>query len=280
MLQQSGVHCFNEYDRLQKVIVCKPKFMSYGNSLYVKNGESVKSTIEIDKAMSQHGEFVKKLREHHVDVMYLPPMEQYSEGVFTRDIGFALGSEMYIAKMAHPPRIGEEEGLIHALNEAAITHHDLMKDHIEGGDVMVDGKTLYVGVSNRTHDGAILHLKSLLPEYEVIPLPFSDQFLHLDVIFNILSPTEALIYPGELSEEKEALLSKRYELIEVSETEQATLGTNILSIGDKKVFSLPMNEGVNKQLQNRGYEVIEVDFSEIIKSGGAFRCCSLPLYRG
>lgn len=40
----------------------------------------------------------------------------------------------------------------------------------------------------------------------------------------------------------------------------------MLGIGNKKVLSLPVNKQVNKQLRNRGFEVIEVDITEIIKS--------------
>ena len=36
---------------------------------------------------------------------------------------------------------------------------------------------------------------------------------------------------------------------------------------------------VNKKMREFGFNVIEVDFSEIIKSGGSFRCCSMPVER-
>jgi N-dimethylarginine dimethylaminohydrolase len=54
----------------------------------------------------------------------------------------------------------------------------------------------------------------------------------------------------------------------------------VLCIGNKKILSLPINKQVNQNLRNRGFEVIEVDISEIIKSGGSFRCCTLPILRG
>jgi len=63
------------------------------------------------------------------------------------------------------------------------------------------------------------------------------------------------------------------------DSEQFTMGTNVLSIGHNRVFSLPINQGVNDQLRQHGYKVLEVDFSEIIKSGGSFRCCSMPIER-
>ena len=75
------------------------------------------------------------------------------------------------------------------------------------------------------------------------------------------------------------MLKKHYDLIEISEQEQFTLGPNVLSIGQKKVISLPINQETNAALTARGYTIIEVDFSEIIKSGGSFRCCTLPIRR-
>lgn len=271
--------CYTEYDPLKKVIVCHPKYMGFGKIRNVENQSTKKVSIHIDKAMSQHGEFVRKLRDYGVEVEYLTPKEGLTEGVYTRDIAFTLGEDIFIAKMAHPPRVGEENNLIQWLNLQGIQHQDLFDDHIEGGDVLIDQDTIYIGVSNRTTEAAIKHVRSLLPNFNIIDLPFSDKFLHLDCIFNILSPTEALIYPGEFPKEKEDYLRSRYNLIEVSTKEQESLGTNVLSIGHRRVFSHSENSGVNESLRHHGYEVIEVDFSEIIKSGGAFRCCSFPLVR-
>ncbi|KAA0545350.1 hypothetical protein FZW96_18430 [Bacillus sp. BGMRC 2118] len=279
MKQSFTIHCQNEYDKLKTVIVCPPLSLSEGKSLYSINGESHKVSINLDKAMSQHGEFTRVLKEQGIEVLYLPSIKQFTEGVFTRDVAFTLGEEIFISHMAHPPRTGEEEILMNVLNERGIHHHDLMRDHIEGGDVLIDGSTIYVGISNRTSQQSVDHLQKLLPHYEVISLPFSDEFLHLDCLFNIISPKEAILYPGEFDSEKESLLRERYDMIEVSSDEQRTLGVNILSIGEKKVISQPMNEQVNEQLRERGYDVILIDFSEIIKAGGAFRCCSLPLLR-
>lgn len=69
-------------------------------------------------------------------------------------------------------------------------------------------------------------------------------------------------------------------MISVTDEEQFQMGPNVLSIGDGKVISLPQNERLNNVLESEGYKVIRVDLSEIIKSGGSFRCCTLPLQRG
>lgn len=239
----------------------------------------LKENIDTDLAKQQHELLVDTLQKNGVEVMLLSPLEKFPEQVFTRDIGFTLGNQVFVADMAHDVRKGEERPFIDLLEKEQITYTNLIGDKIEGGDVMIDQNTIYVGVSNRTNENAILHLQSLLPSFEVIAVPFTDKYLHLDCVFNILSPNDALIFPGELDNEKEKLLASRYNLIKVSKEEQATLGTNVLSIGENRVLSLPINKQVNKELRDRGYHVIEVDITEIIKSGGAFRCCTLPILR-
>ncbi|MGP7819359.1 dimethylarginine dimethylaminohydrolase family protein [Niallia sp. 01092] len=271
--------CASEYHPLKKVVLTSPTYMTIKEPINAIQEQYFQENINTQKAEQQHGIFVEKLKEHGVEVTLLPPFKKYPEQVFTRDIGFILGMHVFVSEMGHDVRKGEENTFLRWLEKENITYTNLKGDKMEGGDVLIDQNTIYVGVSNRTNKKAIEHLQTLLPTYEVIAVPFTDTFLHLDCVFNILSPTEALIYRGEIDKEVEKLLAERYELIEVSKEEQATLGTNVLSIGDKKVFSLPINKGVNKELKKRDYTIIEVDISEIIKSGGAFRCCTLPLKR-
>lgn len=273
------IGCDTEYDTLKKVVLAPPTFMSIKEPINAIQKQYFEENINPKIAEQQHEVFVEVLRKNGIEVILLPPIEKYPEQVFTRDIGFTLGSQVFVSEMAHDVRKGEEDSFLKWLNHTKITYTHLKGDKIEGGDVLIDRNTVYVGVSNRTNKHAINDLQKLLPTYEVIDIPFTDTFLHLDCVFNILSPTEALIYRGEIDEKKEKHLANRYELIEVSTEEQATMGTNVLSIGDKKVISLPINKSVNKALEKRGYTVIEVDISEIIKSGGAFRCCTLPILR-
>lgn len=279
MSGQNKAECFSEYDKLEQVVLCEPQYMTILDTINETQKHFKKEGINIDRAMKQHRHFVSALKENGVDVVLLPPLEKYPEQVFTRDIGFTLGKKVYVAEMAADIRQGEENVLKQWLEQQQIPFYNLTGDRIEGGDVLIDGKTIYVGVSNRTFEEAIEHLRSLLPEYEIISIPFTDTYLHLDCVFNIISPEEALIFPGEIHGEKVKMLESRYNLIRVSEDEQFTLGTNVLSIGNKKVFSLPVNKNVNKELRARGFDVMEVDITEIIKSGGAFRCCTMPVRR-
>ena len=274
------IQCFTEYNVLKKVILCQPQYMNIRDVINETQKHFKNEGIHIEKALEQHDEFVNTLRGQGIEVILLPYHKKYPEQVFTRDIGFTLGETIFVADMASDVRNGEENVLKQWLEDEEISYYNIIGHQIEGGDVIIDRDTIYIGLSDRTNAEAIEHLQNLLKkQFDIIPIDFKSKYLHLDCVFNIVSPELALIYPGALKPEHIDLFKKRYELIEVSEEEQFTLGTNVLSIGYNKIISLPVNKKVNEELRKRGFEIIEVDITEIIKSGGSFRCCTLPIHR-
>lgn len=277
--EEQQIGCHTEYEVLEKVIVCQPTYMKIIEVINEVQEEYVNENIDRQKALEQHNQFTKSLTEQGVDVYMLPPSKTKPEQVFTRDIGFTIGDQLYISEMASDIRQGEEEVLKNWLLERGIPYEKCFNKEIEGGDVIIDGKRIFVGISSRTSEAAVKRLQKQLSGYEVIPIPFDEKYLHLDCVFNILSSDETLIFPKALNKNTVQLLKGMYDTIEVNEQEQFTMGTNVLSIGNRRVFSLPMNKEVNQNMEDRGYTVIEVDFSEIIKSGGSFRCCTLPIKR-
>ncbi|MCM3584320.1 dimethylarginine dimethylaminohydrolase family protein [Mesobacillus maritimus] len=271
--------CFTEYDTLKRVILCQPQYMTIRDVINETQKHFKDEGIHIDRALEQHENFVKTLKSYGIETILLPYHKKYPEQVFTRDIGFTLGKTVFVADMASEVRQGEENVLRQWLEDEGFSYYNIVGDHIEGGDVIIDRETIYIGLSARTNQQAVEHLSQLLTSFDVKGIKFKETYLHLDCVFNVISPELAIIYPEALTKEDIELFGSRYELIEVSKEEQFTLGTNVLSIGNKKVISLPVNKEVNKQLRDRGFEVIEVDITEIIKSGGSFRCCTMPILR-
>lgn len=276
---KSQIHCKSEYGTLQKVVLCEPQFMEIREVINDVQKKYINDNIDRSLAISQHQKFEQTLRNAGVEVIKLQPSKDHPEQVFTRDIGFTLGNSLFISEMANPIRQGEEKVLANWMNEHDISYKKLSTHSIEGGDVIVDGNRVFIGISHRTCKDAVQALQKELPDFEIIPIPFNPKYLHLDCVFNILSSKDALIYPDALDPKIVENLSSMYHLIEVSESEQFSMGTNVLSIGQNRVLSLPTNRDVNSQLRQHGYQVLEIEFSEIIKSGGSFRCCSMPILR-
>lgn len=270
--------CDSEYNQLQRVLICQPTHMAIEEVINDVQKKYEDENIDVKLAMQQHKDFEQTLRKNDVEVITLPASKDFPEQVFTRDIGFTLGDNVFVAQMASDIRQGEEKELENWLQGKNISFHK-SNDRVEGGDVIIDRNIVYIGISSRTSESAVQGLRNSLPNHTIIHVPFDEKYLHLDCVFNIISPEKALIFPGAFKPNVIKSLGEKYELIEVSEGEQFTMGTNVLSIGNKKVVSLPQNKQVNEQLRQHNFEVLEVDFSEIIKSGGSFRCCSMPLER-
>ncbi|MEH7634251.1 arginine deiminase family protein [Bacillus pumilus] len=271
--------CMSEYDDLQEVLLCSPIYMEIKQIINETQKHFARENISQMKAIAQHKQLIQTLKNHQVRPIMLPANDRFPEQVFTRDIGFTIGHTLFVSSMAALVRQGEEQLLKEWAQEYGLKTVSLTNGTIEGGDVLVDQRRVFVGTSKRTNPAAIHELKKELSNHDIIPIHLPPHILHLDCVMNILSHDEMLIYPEAFKKEDLHLLSMHYHLIEISEQEQFTLGPNVLSIGQKKVISLPINQETNAALTAHGYTVIEVDFSEIIKSGGSFRCCTLPIRR-
>ncbi|WP_209783413.1 MULTISPECIES: dimethylarginine dimethylaminohydrolase family protein [Bacillus amyloliquefaciens group] len=271
--------CRSEFDALQTVILCRPEHMAIKDIINGTQKHFKQENINIPVALKQHSEFIDILRSHQIEVVLLPADPALPEQVFTRDIGFVLGETAFISNMAASVRQGEEKVFQNLLDNKKIPYTRLKKANIEGGDILIADGTVYAGLSKRTDKAAVRELQEALPEMTVVPIPLKEDFLHLDCVFNMISETEALYCKNGLRQKEIDLLAERFEMIEVPEEEQFTLGPNILSIGNQTIISLPQHRHTNRELRKRGYTVIETEFSEIIKSGGSFRCCTLPLVR-
>jgi len=137
------VNCHSEYDILHRVLICQPEYMAYE----VNN-------INIDVAMKQHQQFEEILKAHGIEVIKLPLSEKFPEQVYTRDIGFTVGEDIFVAEMASKVRQGEEKVLEEWLDSENIPFHTT-NERVEGGDIMVDQDMLYVGVSKRTSEEVV-----------------------------------------------------------------------------------------------------------------------------
>jgi N-dimethylarginine dimethylaminohydrolase len=278
-VEDKNVNCPTEYGELKKVVVVSPQNMRITEVINETQKHYLKENINIKKALDQHEEFVRILEENGAVVDHLEPLEELNEQVFTRDIGFCIGNEFIVSSMNTSLRAGEVKVLLQWLEENNISHAHLAAHSIEGGDVLVDGKDVWVGLSGRTNRLAVQSLKKLLPDYTIHVLPLRNDILHLDCVFTIISEEAAIVYPPAFAKKDLEKIKQHYTIIEVSDREQFQMGPNVLAIGDKKIISLPQNKQLNERIREKGFKVIETDFSEIIKSGGSFRCCTLPIIR-
>lgn len=275
----SRIMCLTEYAPLEEVVLCEPVHMRIDEAINDIQKHFAEENINQDLATKQHRALVKILRDHNIIVHLLPAHHGFPEQVFTRDIGFTIDETLYVASLKRTIRQGEQQVLKQQLSQKQIPYKTVDLGTIEGGDVIIDNDTVYVGESSRTSRDSVEQLQIAHPDRTFHIIKFDETYLHLDCVFNPVSASVALIYPEAIANESLKILEQCYDLIEVTKEEQFHLATNVLSIGNNNIISLPQNVQANQKLWKAGFTVIETDLSEIIKSGGSFRCITLPIRR-
>lgn len=270
---------YTEYGILKEVLMCSPEEMRIKKPINEVQKSYEDENIDQEKAIEEHQFLIETLKNYGVTVQLLPALSKLPEQVFTRDLGFATEKGIITGRMETDIREPEIKEFKSWLQRQHWDYLSIEEGSIEGGDVLIDEDVIYAGDSSRTSEQAVKRLEELFPAKKIVTIPFDKKYLHLDCIFNILSPETALLYPDALSNDIVRDICRRYRTIEVTEEEQFRLGTNVLSIGNETVISLPENKKVNKNMKEMGFEVLEIPFSEIIKSGGSFRCVTMPLIK-
>lgn len=152
---------------------------------------------------------------------------------------------------------------------------------LEGGDVLVLGKHVFVGLSGMASNeiGYRWLAKYLRPfGFAVTPVRLPEHVLHLDCALSLVRDGLAIVCPDRLPDGLPAPL-RDWETIEVSEDEAAAMATNGLPIDSATYITDPEFARVGAQLEARGITVEYIDFSVSRLFGGAFRCSTQPLLR-
>ncbi|PXX61084.1 N-dimethylarginine dimethylaminohydrolase [Nocardia tenerifensis] len=152
---------------------------------------------------------------------------------------------------------------------------------LEGGDVLVLGKEIFVGCSGMaTNELGYRWLAKYLEPFgfTVTEVTLPEHVLHLDCAISLIRDGLMISCPARLPAGLPAAL-RDWEQIEVSEDEAAAMATNGLSIDPSTYLTDPEFERVGKELEGRGITVEYIDFSVSRLFGGAFRCTTQPLLR-
>jgi N-dimethylarginine dimethylaminohydrolase len=278
--------CYSETGRLRKVVMCPPAFFQIVRPinaiqwLYYSDGLPEPEPLVM---VQQHHRLVEVLRQEDVEVELLPPVPGLPYQHATRDVGVVIGDTIVLSNLKEETRRLEAQVTEPVLQKfrLRILIPEPEREFVEGGDVVVDGDRLWVGLGSRTNKwGAEFLDRNFGRDYNVIPLRFDPQYTHLDTIFGLLSRGRALLYepafePSSLQHIREAYPS----VISLTDKEQQNAGANVLCLSPDKVISIAENHSVNEQLIQLGFEVVTVPFSEVIKSGGSVRCDTLPMER-
>jgi N-dimethylarginine dimethylaminohydrolase len=151
---------------------------------------------------------------------------------------------------------------------------------LEGGDTLLNGYEIYVGMSGCASDMVgIDWLQALLgPKYRVIPVALKSDVLHLDCAMALIRPGLVVYCPEKLIDGLPMSL-RSWDAITVSKEEANLLATNGLILEEGRIVVDSDNVRVIGELRKRKMDVIPLPFDGPIRIGGGLRCAHHPLLR-
>ena len=224
--------------------------------------------IDFMKAIEQHIKYKETLEEAGVRVLTLPALDGHPDAVFVEDTAIVLPEIAITATMGAKSREEEVDSIAYELRSFRKLMHLSSPAKLDGGDVMLIGKTLYIGLSTRTNHEAVQQLHRAVEPYgyRVIPLSVTG-CLHLKTGCTYVGQNRLLVNRAWVD-----VSGLSYEIVDVHKEEP--LGANSLLIKNKLLYSasFPQTRAI---LERAGLDVVPVDISELEKAEAGLTCMSI-----
>ena len=225
--------------------------------------------IDVDLARHQHEQYQAALSSLGCEVHSIPTEPGLADSVFIEDTALVLDE---LAVLCQPGAISRRPEIV-AVKSALEPYRNLESilapGTVDGGDLLLIGKTIYAGLTTRTNQGGIEQLGNIVGAYgyRVIPVENS-KCLHLKSAASKIAANTLLVSPQWI----DITAFKDHELVSVDEKEPGA--ANAVLAGTSLIYPSAFPQTAEK-LARLGFNVNPVNISEAQKAEGAVTCCSL-----
>ncbi|MEW9674793.1 arginine deiminase family protein [Lentibacillus sp. L22] len=249
----------------KNVIVKKPG-KSYVNGLTTSDlGEP-----NYDKLLVQHEAYIEALKQCKVTVKELPASEDFPDSTFVEDTAVLTPDFAVITNPGAPSRNAEIQEMEPVLKEFYTDiRYIKAPGTLDGGDVLQIDDHFYIGISARTNETGATQLKKILEStgYKATIVPLKE-FFHLKTGVAYLG-NNLIVAAGEFIDHPDFT---QYDKIIVSDENEYS--ANCIRVNDYVIIPKGYPE-TKKQMNDRGYQTIEVEMTEFQKHDGGLSCLSL-----
>jgi dimethylargininase len=228
-----------------------------------------RSPIDVRLASAQHAEYERALEACGWEVRRLPSDPGMPDAVFIEDTAVALDEIAIITRPGAVSRLAEVDAVAAALEGLRPVSPVAPPGTMDGGDVLVAGRSIFIGCSTRTNLDAIEQVRQMVTPhgYRVTAVAVAG-CLHLKSAATAVSDDTLLINPQWVPEEL-----RRLHCIELHPDEPHA--ANVVRMDDRNLLAAAAYPRTREILQKRGFTVVSIDVSELAKAEGAVTCCSL-----
>lgn len=225
--------------------------------------------IDVALARSQHESYERELVNFGCRIDRLEAQEDFPDSVFVEDIALVLPEVAIMTRPGAESRRGERPGIETALAPHRRVNEIVAPAILDGGDIIVAGTNIYVGMSSRSNSEAVRQLRGIVSDdgYRVIEVEFQG-CLHLKSAATAIGSDVILMNPDWVK--PETFETMRCINIDPNEPNAA----NAIRIDDTVLVGADFPKTA-ELLTAQGFEVLAVESSELAKAEGALTCCSL-----
>lgn len=228
-----------------------------------------REVIDLKLARRQHEAYESCLAELGCELRRLPLEPELPDSVFVEDAAVVLDELAVITRPGAPSRRPETASVAQELSRWRSLAHIEEPGTLDGGDVLLLGRKLFVGLSARSSPAGIEQLGRLVGPYgySVTSVPVHG-CLHLKTAVTQVGPDTLLLNPNRL--DPSLFGSFRHVEVDPDEPDAA----NALWISGVVIF--PAETGATaRRLEKAGVRVRRVEISELARAEAGVTCCSL-----
>lgn len=225
--------------------------------------------IDVARAAVEHAAYEAQLRALGCDVRRLPPCPDLPDGAFVEDLAVVLPEVAILCRPGAPSRRPEAPSVAEAL--AGFTRPVVeiqAPGTLEGGDVLVLGRTVWVGRTGRTSDEGVGQLaEALLPlGYQVQPIDVSG-CLHLKTAVTAVADDLLLLNPAWVD-------PTAFGLAWLAIDPEEPFAANVVRVGDH-VVGAEAHASTRRRLERAGVRVHAVDVTQLSLAEAGPSCLSV-----
>jgi N-dimethylarginine dimethylaminohydrolase len=197
--------------------------------------------------------------------------------VFAANGATVVDGRVLAARFRYPQRGPEAPAYVSWLAARGYEVHHARFVNEGEGDFLFTGERILAGTGFRTDARAHAEAARVLAR-PVVSLTLVDpRFYHLDTALAVLDHDEIMYYPAAFSPASRAVLRRLYpDAIVAGDRDAESFGLNAVSDGRHVVLAEGAGDLADR-LGDRGFVPVPVDLSELMKSGGGAKCCTLEL---
>ena len=220
-------------------------------------------------ALEQHHTYCESLKECGLELIVLEPALDFPDSTFVEDTAIVTEKCAVITRPGDKRRRGEEERIKKELSGRRKIEVIYEPGTVDGGDVLRAKEHFYIGLSARTNSAGGNQLGDILKKYGYSSSMVQiDKMLHLKSGVNFLDQNTLVIW----EELKHLPEFKGFDIISVISSEK--YAANCLLINNRVLIPAGFPD-IKEKLEDRKYQVLELDVSEFEKMDGGLTCLSI-----